>query len=150
MILYRISSKVHARDLSGTGASLFGGRWNSKGVPMLYTSESLSLAALEVIANLSGDKLNKNLYCVEIDFPNNLTIDEIKVLQKGWSTYPYGAETVRIGNEFVNKGGLCLRVPSAIITSESNYLLNPRHEHFDLVKILDARPLILDQRLFNV
>ncbi|MEM7296741.1 MAG: RES family NAD+ phosphorylase [Bacteroidota bacterium] len=149
MILYRITSKVHARDLSGTGAFLYGGRWNSKGVRMVYTSGSLSLAALEVIANLSGDKLNKNLYCVELEFPDHLPVQTLDPLPEKWNEFPYSGNSVNAGNSFIKEGGFCLKVPSAIIPSEYNYLLNPLHNDFAHVKFIDARPLILDKRLFN-
>ena len=149
MILYRIASKAHARDLSGTGALLYGGRWNKKGISLLYTSESLSLAALEIVANLSSSKLNRDLNCVEIDFPDHLKITVPKKLPPKWNSYPYSSETVNMGSEFVEKDGLCLKVPSAIIPSESNYLLNPNHDDFEYIQLMDARPLILDSRLIK-
>lgn len=147
MILYRIASRAFARDLSGTGALLYGGRWNSKGLRMLYTSQSLSLATLETIANLSGDKITKNLYCVELNFPDDLMIETVKNLPSDWRTFPYTAHTPKIGDDFIRKGRLCLKVPSAIIPSEFNYLLNPLHADFMKVKFVDARPFLLDKRL---
>lgn len=149
MILYRIASKAYIRDLSGSGALLHGGRWNAKGVRMLYTSQSLSLAALEVIANTSGSQLNNNLFCVELELPDHLPIDHLDKLPNNWNVFPYRADTVKTGNDFITKGGLCLKVPSAIISTEFNLLLNPLHDDFRHVKFLDARPLILDQRLFK-
>ena len=116
---------------------------------MLYTSGSLSLAALEIIANLSGDKLSNNLYCVEMAFPDHLPVETLDLLPKEWNAYPHQAATVKTGNDFVKNGGLCLKVPSAIIPSEYNYLLNPMHDLFNEVRFLDARPLILDQRLLK-
>ncbi|MEP1095788.1 MAG: RES family NAD+ phosphorylase [Cyclobacteriaceae bacterium] len=147
MILHRITSKVHSQDLSGTGAMLYGGRWNGKGVRMLYTSASLSLAALETVVNLSGNRLGQRLFCVELDFPDELPISEIATLPKNWNVYPHTSDTVLLGNNFIKRGELCLKVPSAIIPSEYNYLLNPAHDDFSKVRFLDARPLILDKRL---
>ncbi len=147
MILYRITSKAYARDLSGTGAMMNGGRWNPKGIRMLYTSQSLSLAALEVIVNLSGEKITKNLYCVELEFPDQLPIEELTQLPENWNAFPYSGETTEIGKAFIQSGRLCLKVPSAIIPSEYNYLLNPLHDDFMKVRFLDARPFILDKRL---
>lgn len=145
MILHRITTKPYINDLSGTGAMLYGGRWNEKGIRMLYTSESLSLAVLEIMANLSSSKLH-NLYCVELDFPDELKIQNIDTLPKQWNLFPYKRYTVEQGSQFVNKGGLCLRVPSAIVPSEHNYLLNPLHDHFYQIKVKDARPFLVDQR----
>ncbi|MCF6361540.1 MAG: RES family NAD+ phosphorylase [Cyclobacteriaceae bacterium] len=146
MILHRITTKPYINDLSGTGAMLYGGRWNKKGIRMLYTSESLSLAVLEVIANLSSSKL-KNLYCVELDLPDNLDIETVKRLHKQWNLFPYTGDTVKIGSRFVKQGGLCLKVPSAIVPTEHNYLLNPLHDDFYKIRVRDARPFLLDQRI---
>jgi len=148
MILYRITSRAYARDLSGTGAMMYGGRWNPKGLRMLYTSQSLSLATLEVIVNLSGEKITNKLYCVELELPDNLPIVSITGLPSDWNAYPYKAETVQMGREFLESEKLCLKVPSSIVTTEFNYLLNPLHDDFMKVKFLDARPFILDKRLF--
>ena len=147
MILHRITSKAHVRDLSGTGAMMYGGRWNPKGIRMLYTSQSLSLAALEVIVNLSGEKIHNNLYCVELECPEELSVKTADKLPKEWSAYPYTKGTTDIGKAFIQSSELCLKVPSAIIPSEFNYLLNPQHDDFMKVRFLDARPFILDKRL---
>ena len=148
MVLYRITSKAYARDLSGTGAMMHGGRWNAKGVRMLYTSESISLAALEIIANLSGDKLTNNLFCVELELPDQTQIETIESLPTNWNTFPYSSDTVIMGSDFIKSEKLCLKVPSALVPQEFNFLLNPMHEDFNKVRFLDARPFILNKRLF--
>jgi RES domain-containing protein len=147
MVLYRITSKAYVRDLSGTGAFLYGGRWNKKGTRMVYASASLSLAALEIVANLSADNLDKSLYCAEIKLPKNLEITTLENLPDNWNAFPYSDQTVSIGSKFIENNGLCLKVPSAIIPTEYNYLFNPLHDDFHKVKFLDARPLILEKRL---
>lgn len=148
MILHRITTKPYINDLSGTGAMLYGGRWNKKGIRMLYTSESLSLAVLEVIANLSSSKL-KNLYCVELDFPDDLEIKTVKKLPKQWNLFPYTGGTVKLGSRFIQQEDLCLKVPSAIIPIEHNYLLNPMHDDYHKIRVTDARPFLLDQRIMK-
>jgi len=147
MILHRITTKAYANDLSGTGAMLYGGRWNRRGIRMLYTSESLSLAALEIIANINSSQLGVNLYCIEIDFAEGLEITLAQQLPEGWNAFPYTSGSVVFGTYFFKNGGLCLKVPSAIIPTEHNYLLNPLHKDFHEIKVVDVRPLILDQRL---
>lgn len=149
MTLYRITTKPHVHDNSGTGAMLFGGRWNRKGTRMLYTSENLSLATLEIIANLSSSKLSQNFYCVEIEIPEEIEITEIEELPKNWNTFPHSGSTPSIGSDFFANGGFCLKVPSAIIPSENNFLINPSHENFDKLLIIDKRPLIFDRRLIK-
>ena len=147
MILHRITTKAYANDLSGTGAMLYGGRWNRRGIRMLYTSESLSLAALEIIANVNSSQLGENLYCIEIDFTEGLEVTLTKELPEGWNAFPYTSGSVALGTDCFKNGALCLKVPSAIIPTEYNYLLNPLHEDFHKIKVVDVRPLILDQRL---
>lgn len=149
MILHRITSREHTNDLSGTGAMLYGGRWNQKGTRLLYTSESLSLAALEVVVNLSADKLDRSLFCVELDFPDHLKVDILKTLPKNWNSYPHTGNSTEVGTNFVKNDGLCLKVPSVIIPTENNYLINPTHFDFHKIKLVDARPLILDKRIFK-
>ena len=126
---------------------MYGGRWNPKGIRMLYTSQSLSLAILETIVNLSSHKMPNNLYCVELDFPNHLVVQIQKNLPAGWNSFPYTKDTMDIGRSFISSGSLCLKVPSAVVPTEYNYLLNPLHDDFMQVKFLDARPIILDKRL---
>ncbi|MEQ9425884.1 MAG: RES domain-containing protein [Cyclobacteriaceae bacterium] len=148
MLVYRVSSKQHANDLSGTGAMLFGGRWNMKGTRMVYTSGSLSLATLEIVANLTADKLDRSWYRIEIEIPDQLPID-VPILPKNWNSFPHSGNTPKIGSDFIKRNGLCLKVPSAIIPSEYNYLLNPSNEEFKNIKILSAQPFIIDRRLLG-
>ncbi len=150
MILHRIATPAHARDLSGTGAFLYGGRWNSVRTRVIYSCTSLSLAALETIANASSEKIKLSFYCIELDFPDHLQITVPDSLPDEWSAFPYTIGTVRIGDAFIKSGKLCLKVPSAIIPSEFNFLLNPLHPEFSQVKILDVRPLIFDHRLIKL
>ncbi|MEQ8926700.1 MAG: RES family NAD+ phosphorylase [Fulvivirga sp.] len=149
MILHRVTTKAYIQDFSGTGAMLYGGRWNHKGTRMVYTSASLSLATLEIVANLSSDRINRGLYCVEINFPDHLEITELTTLPKKWNRYPYTQKTMDKGSQFIKKGGLCLKVPSALVPSEFNYLINPMHDQASQIKFIDARPMILDQRLLK-
>ena len=118
---------------------------------MLYASESLSLAALETVVNLSSGKLDLGLMCVELEFPDHLPVEtvELELLPPHWNSYPYISETVLIGSDFLKKGGLCFKVPSALIPSEFNYLLNPIHSEFDQISIRDIHPMILDKRLLG-
>ncbi len=114
---------------------------------MLYTSATLALAALEILANLSSARLSKNLFCVEIEFPEGLPIDKIDSLSPGWNRYPHTSQTVELGTRHFESGCLCLRVPSAIIPTEFNFVLNPLHVDYGIIRVVDVRPLILDDRL---
>ena len=86
MIVYRFAHRKFARELSGTGARVNGGRWNPPGIPVIYTSESISLALLEVLANAGSLQELQLLQLMEIDIPNIADKQEIKLpsLKKDW------------------------------------------------------------------
>lgn len=151
MIVYRISNPAYSNDISGTGAKLMGGRWNSKGIPILYTSEHISLAVLEMLVNTQFKDYAIALDMLSIQLPANIVINEInlKKLKKGWiEDYGY---TAFIGDEFIkDKQNLLLKVPSAVITDECNYLINPLHTDFKKIKILETRSFKTDERLFTI
>jgi RES domain-containing protein len=151
MIVYRISNTAYSNDISGTGAKLMGGRWNSKGIPILYTSEHISLAVLEMLVNTQFKDYAIALDMLSIQLPANIVINEInlKKLKKGWiEDYGY---TAFIGDEFIkDKQNLLLKVPSAVITDECNYLINPLHTDFKKIKILETRSFKTDERLFTI
>jgi len=149
MLLYRITSRAYARDLSGTGAMLHGGRWNPRGMRMLYTSQSVSLAMLETLANLSSDHFQRNLVLVRLELPDALGYHEPSRLPEGWRSFPYTLQTMKLGAEFLQSDHVAMRVPSAIVPMEYNFLLNPLHEAFDQVKYLDSNPILLDKRLIG-
>lgn len=149
MIVHRITTKSYIHDLSGTGAMRYGGRWNPKGLRMLYTSETLSLAMLEVMANLSSSQMSRGFYCTELLLPDDLPIISPAVLPEGWNQYPYTQATLQIGTNFLKSNGWCLKVPSTIIASEFNYLLNPMHDDFHQLKVQEVKPLLFDQRLWS-
>ncbi|RDC56268.1 RES domain-containing protein [Pedobacter chinensis] len=150
MILYRISNCKHAKDVSGTGARLFGGRWNSVGVSMHYMAENRSLAALEVLANKNNIN-DANQLCLTIfELPED-SIDRYdhKQLPENWKAYPASLALKKIGDEFIRKNEyLLLRVPSAIIEDEFNYLMNVNHSLSDKIKIIEVKPFNFDNRLF--
>jgi len=147
MVVYRITLKEYVEDLTGTGAMLFGGRWNSKGKRMLYTSQSLSLAALEIAVNASRIVLKKTFYFLALEIPkckHEVNHDQLK---DHWNGYPHSYHTVQLGDAFLDTGRLCLKVPSAVIETEFNYLLNPLSEQFSGVRIVDSRPFLFDSRI---
>jgi len=151
MIVYRISNALYSNDLSGTGAKLNGGRWNSKGIPILYTSEHISLALLEMLVNTQFKDFIIALDLLDIQVPESASLSEISLskLKKGWvADFGY---TAFIGDEFIkNKQSLLLKVPSAVIHEEYNYLINPLHADFKKIKIIETRSFKTDERLFTI
>jgi RES domain-containing protein len=136
--------------LDGEGARRAGGRWNSPGIPVVYTSSALSLAVLELLAHTDPDLLPNDLYAFEIDVPDSLTADMLDVSQlpAGWRDIPNHPACRAIGDEWVERGNqVVLGVPSAVVPEELNYLINPAHPDTGRIKVVRSRPFSLDQRL---
>jgi RES domain-containing protein len=151
MIVFRLSKQAFIKDLSGLGAEKTGGRWNSKGVPVLYTAASRALAVVEVIVHVPVGIIPINYQLATIEVPDSSVLEiDIKDLPKNWATNPFTRHTQDIGNSFVrNNEHLVLQVPSATITGDTNYVINPRHPEFNKVKIKSIEPFMFDVRLFK-
>ncbi len=149
MVLYRIVKCNYADDLSGTGARLYGGRWNSEGKPAIYLASSRALAVLEVLVHLPPLMIPDGYCLVEIEVPDNsVTKLEIEDLPADWNDISAPIALRQIGNEFLKKQEhLLLQVPSSIVPMEYNYLLNPQHPAIKRVKILKKNPFDFDSRL---
>ncbi len=151
MIAYRICNTLFSNDLSGTGAKLNGGRWNSGGVGMLYVTEFISLAVLEMLVHNHFKDFAIELSLLDISIPEAAEIKELKLnkLKQDWmKDYGY---TRFIGDEFIRSGKtLLMKVPSAVITEEHNFLINPLHPDFKKIKIAGARNFETDKRLFTL
>ena len=148
MKVYRISKCSFIDDLSGTGAALFGGRWNSKGTYVLYTAASPSLALLETIVHISN--IPPSGYCMlTLEIPDDsITEIQAKQLHASWQQHPSPAVVRKIGDRFVKENKtVALKLPSAVVPEEFNYLLNPAHPAFRKVKILSKRDIRFDERL---
>ena len=147
MIVYRIgSSRYRAND--GAGAKLHGGRWNHKGTALIYTSESVALCALEVLANSS--RLPRGLIAIEIRIPDGIPIRTLEVseLPAGWDDPSPSGGPRDIGTNWVRENATAvLSVPSSIIPRERNYLLNPNHSEFAQIRFGVPEPFRFDPRL---
>jgi len=148
MIVFRCTLLKWARDLSGTGAYLHGGRWNSPGMAVLYTAENNVLAAFEVALRIPLDHISKNYVMVPLELPDTDDIHTPK-LPKSW--YSDQKTTQRLGDEFLKEAKhLVMKVPSALISDSYNYLLNPKHELIKKVKASAPRPILFDKRLMEL
>ena len=151
MKLYRISTSEYVDDLTGTGAKLYGGRWNFRGTPLLYCSENTSLAILEILVHFDGLTIPLNLELLQLELDeshiHNYPIVSFNRLRR--STDPEN-QFKKAGQEWVKSDkSLALRVPSIITTNESNILINPKHRHFNKLKKIKTEKLDLDERLFK-
>lgn len=152
MIVYRLSKERYKEDLSGIGAEKFGGRWNNKGTRMVYAAESRALANLEVAVHVALRNLPKDYFLTSIAFPKNavLEFNTDKLTKLSWKSNPPIAFTQSEGDAFIQKKeALVLKVPSAIVAGDFNYLINPLHKDFGKVKIIESVPFSFDERLFD-
>ena len=145
MIVYRCCLARWAKDLSGQGSFLFGGRWNNPGTYLLYTAENNVLAALEVALRIPLEDISKDYVMIPIEIPDDLPFIP-PLLEKNW--YMNMELTQNIGDDFIAKGeSLLMKVPSALISDSYNYLINPRHDDIRKVKALEPKSILFDQRL---
>jgi RES domain-containing protein len=151
MRVWRICKAEHAAAaFSGQGAILYAGRWHHEGTPVVYTSESRALAALEQLVHLHRNRLPPHFVCFAVDIPRDLAMTEVRVqdLPDEWRRHPAPPELRDIGTRWVESGeSVCLQVPSALVTGEHNFLLNPRHAEFGRLEITSPEPFELDARL---
>ena len=151
MRFWRICRRRYASEAaSGEGARLYGGRWNSRGVRLVYASTSLALAAVETFVNLEPNLRPADLVSIEGEIPETLEIGELDptLLPKTW--YATRDESLRrFGDEWVRAGKtLALILPSAAIRGERNLLLNPAHADFSKVTLKEPRVFEFDVRMF--
>ncbi|MEI6576020.1 MAG: RES family NAD+ phosphorylase [Bacteroidota bacterium] len=152
MEVFRLSRKKWANMLTGHGAALKGGRWNSPGTEIIYTSCNRSLAMAEVAVHFSLATLPDDYRMVTIYIPEEIPIKAIpeKNLPYGWNSFPYGNAIKNHGDEFIRKNKYCLlKVPSAITKGDHNILINPFHPDFKYVKITHNDPFPLDRRILK-
>ncbi|HEU4624348.1 MAG TPA: RES family NAD+ phosphorylase [Steroidobacteraceae bacterium] len=150
MRVYRFVSTRFPDGLSCEGARRNGGRWNSKGVPILYCATSESLAMLELRVHAPHPYPRTRLRFI-IEVPDD-AIDEAPVaaLPRGWNKLPPSPASKRFGDEWVASGSsLGLLVPSVIASEERNLLLNPAHAGFREVRLVKKNRLRLDMRLYG-
>lgn len=151
MIVYRLTKSKYANDLSGRGAALSGGRWNSKGIAMLYTSESRALCTAELAVHTAMGNLPTDYVLVTIYIPEDITIEEINKnqLTPDWKSFPHPDSTQRSGDHFVRDNRTpVLKVPSAVVPGDYNYLINPAHGDAQKLRIIKTEPFGFDGRLF--
>ncbi len=129
---------------------LSGGRWHTRGIPVVYAADSPALALLETMVHLEDAELLSFSYlAIRIRFTSEhlLRIEEDE-LPKNWKLWPWPRETQQLGTRwFDSKRSVVLRVPSAVVAVQSNYLINPTHPDFGELEIGSPKPFEMDARL---
>lgn len=146
-----VPEEFAATAFDGEGARLFGGRWNSAGMPMVYAAEHLSLAALEVRVHLERTSMKKRYQCIRFDFDERLMMTfPLESLPERWQQEPPPPSLQAAGDHWLaSMGSVVLAVPSVIIPAEHNLLINPRHPDFKKIKIGGPEPFSFDFRFFQ-
>ena len=129
---YRIVKARHAdTSFSGEGARLAGGRWNEPGTAIVYLGGSLALAALETFIHLRQIDQAIVFVSFQVRIPASVGIESLPELPPNWRSEPPPPDTKRLGTAWAQRATTAvLRVPSVIIPSEDNYLINPQHPDF--------------------
>jgi RES domain-containing protein len=152
MRFWRVCRRRYAAEAaSGEGARLYGGRWNSRGVRVVYGSTSLALAAVETFVNLEPNLRPPDLVSIEGEIPEAMEVGrvDLKALPSRWhetrdeSLHRFGDEWIRSGRT------VALLVPSAAIRGEWNVLLNPAHADFSRIRFREPKPFEFDVRMFR-
>ena len=131
---------------------MFGGRWNRRGTRVVYTSSSLSLAALETLAHFDEEEAPDTLVAIPADMPDEVPITRVKLseLVANWRATPPPESLAETGTRWaVARHSLVLAVPSAIIPEDLNYLLNPLHAQFKRIRVGRPKPFSFDPRLWK-
>jgi RES domain-containing protein len=152
MRFWRICRRRYAAEAAtGAGARLYGGRWNSRGVSIVYASTSLALAAVETFVNLEPNLTPSDLVSIEGDIPEAVAIGRLDPtsLPAGWRE-SRDESLRRFGDGWIySSETAALLVPSAAIRGEWNVLLNPDHPDFSRIQFRSPHPFEFDARMFR-
>jgi RES domain-containing protein len=151
MLVWRICRAVHAESaFSGEGARRYGGRWNSRGVPMVYCSTSLALAAIEMFIHLEPSQAPDDLVSIAAQLPESepaRTVTPEELPPAWWTDLD---ATRALGDAWIRSGAsLALKVPSVPIRPEWNVLVNPAHPRMSELRIDPPQPFLFDARMFE-
>ena len=152
MRLWRICRQRYAAEaFSGEGARLYGGRWNSKGVGMIYTSTSLALAVVETFVHLEPNLRPDDLVSIQAELPDGVASERLEVRSLPANWHKLRGEALRhFGDEWCRaQKTVALQVPSAAVRGEWNVLLNPGHADFRKLKVHKPEPFEFDLRMFS-
>lgn len=158
MIVWRIGTDTpdySAEDTSGAGAKKTGGRWNRAGHSVIYTAQSISLAALETIVHLNAQGLPLNRYLIRFDIPEGVWQQKEEITQYtapvGWDALPPGKASLDLGDNWLKScRSPLLIVPSVVVPEENNILINPAHQDIKAITATKIRKWLYDARIQRI
>jgi RES domain-containing protein len=151
VIVWRIASRGYAA-LDGEGPRLYGSRWTPRGLPAVFASATLSLAALERFVHTDPDLDPADLVTVEIEIKANTRFESVAVsdLPPNWREYPAPAQLASIGERWLRETRtMALSVPSVVIPRERNFIINPAHADFGRLTVASPEPFSFDPRMWK-
>lgn len=148
MLVYRISSAKYIGDLSGNGSKLYGGRWNDKGTSMVYFASTRAMAVLELLVHLAPDDLVKDYVLAVFDVPDDKILAvKIAELPENWQETENANYLRKLGKKFIDDCKcLLMKIPSALVDEENNFVMNPLHKDANKVKLISQRVFNFDRR----
>jgi RES domain-containing protein len=150
--VWRICKQQYAdAAFTGIGAKKVGGRWNSPGRALVYTSDSLALAALELLVHVTTRDEPPDLIAVWAEVPDESigSIYNVDAMPQDWRSVTGNSEVVAMGDQWLQAAdSVAMVVPSVVIPEAQNILLNPEHRDFSSVEIGTDRGFSFDRRLF--
>ncbi len=152
MIVFRLIQEKFSPDWEGKGAKLIGRRWNRKGIAMIYTSESRALCTVEIAVHLNLSAAPENYILLTINIPEEIEVLEVDTnsLSDGWNKFPFTEQTRQLGSQLILENRYAvMKVPSAIVPGDFNYLLNPGHKDFGKITKIRQEPYEFDGRFFK-
>jgi RES domain-containing protein len=141
---------MYSKELFASGLE---GRWNGDGKKVIYTAGSVALAFLENMIRRQGVGFNTDFKTMIIDIPDDLKIQTIKAasLSAGWREFTDYSKCQPLGNEWFDKGEKpVLKVPSAVLPEEFNFVINATHSDFKKIKLVETTELIPDERIEDI
>ena len=153
MIVFRLCKTQYSKDLSGKGAEKYGGRWNSEGLAVVYISESRALAVTELAVHLPLSIVPTDIKMVTIEIPDNIPVLSVKTtdLPMNWNQSSHHPSTIKMGDDWIKENKILIfKVPSAIVEGDYNYLVNPSHKDFHLIKIKNTKSFNFDSRIIRL
>lgn len=151
MLVYRLLQAAYRHEpLSGQGAALYGGRWNPKGLSLLYTTESPALSLLEVLVHLNPRYIPQ-YYLVTIEVPDSIRSFQEEDLPADWratGSGPLSSQSFLV-DWLQRPDCLVVQMPSSVVPVMANYLINPRHEMFSSCQVVKSEVFEIDARLYD-
>ena len=140
------------RAFNGEGTRRFGSRWVPKGLPAIYTSATLSLAVLELFVHTDPDLVPADLQAISADIPDDLAVHEIALseLPANWRDIPPPTELQELGRRWiVARTAAILSVPSVVVPTERNHVLNPTYSGFRRIRVGKPEGFTVDPRMWK-